>query len=106
MPRIRRTRISLTDYDEIWDYIAAHDPAAADRVVDRLDAALHELAKTPFMGRSVEELARNLRSFPVGNYLLFYRTAEDGIELIRAVHGARDISPEYFDDEQQDAAGV
>jgi len=48
------------------------------------------------MGRKVEELAPNLRSFPIGSYLIFYRPVEDGIELIRVLHGARDITPEYF----------
>lgn len=48
------------------------------------------------MGRKVEELAPNLRSFPIGSYLIFYRPIEDGIQLIRILHGARDITPEYF----------
>ena len=97
MPRIRRTRAAQADYNEIWDYIARRDVTAADRVLDRLDEALGTIATAPEMGREVEELARNLRSFPVGNYLIFYRPAEDGIELIRVLHGARDITPEYFD---------
>ena len=36
------------------------------------------------------------RSFPLGNHLIFYRPIDDGIELVRVLHGARDISPEYF----------
>ncbi|TAE60722.1 MAG: type II toxin-antitoxin system RelE/ParE family toxin [Nostocales cyanobacterium] len=43
------------------------------------------------MGKLCDELAPSLRSFPVGKYLLFYRSVVDGIELVRVIHGARDI---------------
>jgi toxin ParE1/3/4 len=32
-----------------------------------------------------------LRSLSVGNYLIFYRPLADGIEIVRVLHGARDI---------------
>ena len=99
MPRILRTRAARSDYDEIWSYLAVRDLTAADRLIDQFDATLESIAATPRMGRKVEELAPNLRSFPVGNYLIFYRPLEDGIQLIRLVHGARDITPEYFAEE-------
>ncbi len=44
-------------------------------------------------------MSPNLRSFPIGSYLIFYRPMEDGIQLIRVAHGARDITPEYFAEE-------
>lgn len=96
MLRILRTRASRSDYEEIWTYVAVHDLAAADRLLDRFDATLRALALTPQIGRQVDDLAPGLRSFPVGNYLIFYRIAKDAVHLIRLVHGARDITPEYF----------
>nr|WP_148663558.1 type II toxin-antitoxin system RelE/ParE family toxin [Bosea vaviloviae] len=36
----------------------------------------------------------NIRSFPVGNYVLFYRPLADGIELVRVLSGYQDIQPE------------
>ena len=36
-------------------------------------------------------------NFPVGNYILFYREVPDGIDLVRVIHGARDI-PDIFDE--------
>lgn len=98
MPRILRTPASRSDY-EIWNYLAVRDLAAADRLVDQFDAILAVIAVAPRMGRKVDELAPRLRSFPVGNYLIFYRSLEDGVQLIRILHGARDISPEYFAEE-------
>ena len=96
MPHILRTRESRLDYDEIWHYIALRDIIAADRLIDQFDSTLNVIASAPQMGRSVEDLAPNLRTFPIGSYLIFYRPMEDGIQLIRVIHGARDITPEYF----------
>ena len=96
MQQILRTRESRADYDEIWDYLAQHDLAAADRMIRSLEAKLVVIASAPNMGRSVEDLAPNLRSFPLGRYLIFYRPVEGGIQLIRVLHGARHFTPEYF----------
>jgi len=64
-----QTEIDLT---AIWDYIAADNPRAADALLDRIDATFDMLAETPFAGRDRSELRAELRSFPVGNYLIFY----------------------------------
>ncbi|WP_042724328.1 type II toxin-antitoxin system RelE/ParE family toxin [Chthoniobacter flavus] len=98
MLRILRTPASRSDYEEIWTYIAVHDLAAADRLVDQFDAALRVIALSPRIGRKVDDLSPGLRSFPIGNYLIFYRLSGDALEVIRLVHGARDITPEYFVD--------
>jgi toxin ParE1/3/4 len=37
-------------------------------------------------------LSEGLRSFPVGDYLVFYREADQGIEIVRVLHGSRDIA--------------
>jgi toxin ParE1/3/4 len=99
MPRILRTRDSRLDYDEIWSYVAVRNLEAADRLVLQFDATLSVIASTPKMGRDAGELATNLRCFPVGSYLIFYRPIQDGIQLIRILHGARDITPEFFVEE-------
>ena len=43
------------------------------------------------MGRSRPELAPDLRSFPVGNYMIYYQTLVDGIEIVRIISAARDF---------------
>jgi toxin ParE1/3/4 len=96
MPRIVKSRTSRDDYLEIWLYVARDNPAAADRLINDFDHHLEMLARTPMAGRSEGDLAAGLRSFPVGNYLIFYRVIQDGIELARVLHGARDITQEYF----------
>lgn len=98
MPRIERNRASVSDYEEIWRYIARDNPAAADRLIATFERQLVTIATMPGIGREEPLLATDLRSFPVGSYLIFYRPIDDGIALVRVLHGARDISSEYFDE--------
>ena len=49
-----------------------------------------------------------VRFFPVSrfrNYLVFYRPVADGIEVIRVVHGARDIDTIFREELVLDADG-
>jgi len=50
----------------------------------------------PFAGQSRIDLALNLRFFPAGTYLIFYRPIEDGVEIVRVIHGSRDYRDERF----------
>lgn len=53
------------------------------------------------MGRRRDELLPSLRSFPVDDYLIFYRPIAGGIEILRVVSGYRDLNAlfEHQDDE-------
>lgn len=79
------------DIDEIWDFIARDNPDAATRFTARLGENLGLLTRAPLMGRSAESLGQGFRRLAVGNYLVLYRTTEDHIEILRVLHGARDI---------------
>jgi toxin ParE1/3/4 len=79
------------DLIEIGVRIASDDPAAADRWLEMIDQKCTLLSTMPQMGRDRGDLVPNLRSFPVGDYIIFYRPAAEGIVVIRVIHGARDI---------------
>ena len=91
MPLVSRTVQARRDYLHIWQYIAFDSLSAADRVVDALDEAAQMLANSPGIGRERDELSKGLRSFPVGKYMLFYRRRKSGIQLVRVLHGARNL---------------
>jgi toxin ParE1/3/4 len=55
------------------------------------------LRDNPMAGRKRSELAPEIRSFPVGKYVLFYRVITSGIELVRVRSGYLDIQPEDMD---------
>ena len=76
---------------EIWYFIAQNDSLAADRLLDLLEEKYKLLADNPHMGPARRDIAKELRYHPVGSYLLLYRIISGGIELVRVVHGARDL---------------
>ena len=84
---------AAADLDEIWLYIAQDNPDAADQLANALTTRFPKLAAAPEIGRTREELSHGLRSFPVGRYIIFYRSNKEGIEIVRVLHGARDFPP-------------
>ena len=96
MARVVRASAAKADAWEIWAYIAQDNPDAADRLLGRLDKMIRVLAAQPLLGKSVEELVPDLRLVPVGNYLIFYRSTKDRIEIARILHSARDITADFF----------
>jgi len=96
MKRYRLTPEAENDLDEITGYIANDNPQAALRLLDRIQDRCQQLAEMPETGRIREELAEGLRSGLVGKYVIFYRPDEAGIQVIRVIHGSRDI-PSLFE---------
>src|SRR5436309_6116263 len=84
------------DLREIRTYIARDDPEAARRMVATIRGKCRLLSQHPALGRPREDLQPGIRSFPVGAYLIFYQPAADGIQVVRVLHGARDI-PALFE---------
>jgi toxin ParE1/3/4 len=85
------------DLDDCFGYIAVDSLESAQRFLKAAETAFDSLSQMPEMGspREVRNPALvGLRSWPVPgfrNYLIFYLPIEDGIEVIRVLHGARDI---------------
>ena len=99
MPQILYTETSVADLREIWDYIAQDNERAAEQLLMTFKRKLQTLATMPEMGKDESDLGDKLRSFPVGSYMLFYRGVENGVLHVRAIHGARDITADYFCEE-------
>jgi toxin ParE1/3/4 len=92
MGRLTITAHARTDLEEIHSHIAKDNPEAARRFVQKLRDKARQLSETPGMGRSrAEDLRPGLFSFPVGDYILFYREQPGGIVLVRVIHGSRDL---------------
>lgn len=91
MPRLLKQPEAESDLEEIWWHIAQDSPNNADSFLDRIQEACSALADYPQMGTNRDELKMDLRSHPVGNYLIFYFPIEEGIEIVRILHRSRDI---------------
>lgn len=91
MPQVVYTRRARKDLVEIGEYIAADSPRAADRLIDGLMDRATLLSENPQIGSFRGDIAEGMRLFPVGNYLLLYREIASGIEIVRVLHGARNL---------------
>jgi toxin ParE1/3/4 len=84
------------DLIQIWRYIAEDSEAAADRLLDRISDVTRKLAAHPEAGRSRPELAMGLRSFIIGNYILFYVSASSQLVVVRVLSRYLDIDEGDF----------
>ena len=92
MPSIIRSARADEDLISIWRYIAADNPSAADRVLDAIEARWNQLSRHPYAGIAREDIAPGIRVFVVNPYLTLYRVSRSGIEIVRVLHGRRQIS--------------
>lgn len=79
------------DLIEMWQYISSDGVEAANSLLDSFTEKFELIAEYPKVGRARPELGRNLRSFPAGRYVIFYRPKSDAVEIVRVLHSARDI---------------
>jgi plasmid stabilization system protein ParE len=87
------TSTAIADLKATWDYIAIDNEAAADRTIDRIQAAAETLTQFPKAGRASR--LRGSREFVVTGtpYFLVYEMAGSLIKVRRVIHGARDWPP-------------
>lgn len=79
------------DIYEILSHIAKDNIDAALDLNGRLIEIFKMLAENKKAGRERPELNEGLRSFPDGNYVIFYRQWAGNIAIVRVLHGARDL---------------
>ena len=96
MPQVRKRPLAYADLADIWSTIADDSELQADAFLDLIEGKLALLTTQPEMGRERPELAPKLRAFPVKRYEVFYRPMRDGIEVLRVLHRARDVTPAKF----------
>ena len=91
MVRVVKTPAAEVDLCELWLHIADESPAIADQFLDLLAAKSSLLARHPDLGERRSEFGVGIRCFPVASYVIVYRPIEDGVELVRVLHGGRDF---------------
>jgi len=91
--RTRYSHAARSDLVDIWLHIAADDVTAADRQMDRLEAAIALLRDFPGLGHAREDAGPGVKLLLQDSYLVIYRHREaDALVVIeRIVHGRRDL---------------
>ena len=66
-------------------------------MVSKIRATCAMIAGTPgAIGRRRAELGPDLRSFPVPPHVIYFRFDGSTAEILRILHGKRDIRPDLF----------
>jgi toxin ParE1/3/4 len=89
-----RSPQARSDLQEIWRYVATDSGSldVADRLIDSITDRFALLASFPNIGRARDvDLRSGLRTFPVGEYVIFYRIQKEDVVILRVLHGSRDI---------------
>ena len=95
--RIIKRERAVRDLECRSDYIQQHNPRAALRFLDAAEATFRLLAVQPALGARYEfdhPVLTELRFFPISGFkndLVFYQPTANGIQVLRILHGARDI---------------
>jgi len=93
MASVTRTPLARDDLKQIGRYIAreSQSRSVALRFLDSIGQKLELYATQPEMGERRPDLGDDVRHFTVGHYVVFYHPTEAGIEVLRVLHGNRDI---------------
>lgn len=86
---------ALADLDGIWSYIVSElcNPEAAEQTVGKIMDTVDNLEEFPNMGTclsAVTEVESDYRFLVSGNYLIFYRAAQQQVFIDRVLYGKRD----------------
>ena len=97
MGKVIKRPIVIDDLIELATYIADGNVDISDNFLLAAEKTFVQLGNFPQLGKSsrfdnpdlVDIRQKAIKGFE--NYLIFYRLIEDGIEIIRVIHGARDF---------------
>ncbi len=91
MRRLTRTAQAELDLIDIWSFISDDNPNAADNLLRELDAKSQLLCENSELGVTRDDIANGFRCLIYRNYLILYRIKPDAVEVVRYLHGARNL---------------
>lgn len=89
--------LARKDLIDIWRYVARQSQSeeVADKLIDAIDDRVLLYAQNPEMGTLRIDLGERVRCFVVSSHVVFYRPGEKGIEVLRILHGRRNIEASF-----------
>lgn len=94
LPILKRPQAER-DIEECFVFIAEDNLDIGVTFLVAVEDSLEQLSRMPLIGKTKRfRTVKNLRMWAVkgfDSYLIFYLVNEDSIELVRLLHGARDI---------------
>jgi toxin ParE1/3/4 len=88
--RLIFSRAAVHDLVRLREFIARHNPDAAQRVSRRLRGAIKGLVNNPQIGRPVPGLPGEIRELIFGKYIARYEVRTNSLYVLRIWHGKED----------------
>lgn len=111
MAEVNKRPIVIRDLIEQATYIAQDNLDAAERFLVAAEETFQLLGRMPGIGKfcrfSNPQLS-DIRQYPVRgfrNCLIFYRVTESKVEVLRVLHGSRDLEAILDEDSTEDNEG-
>lgn len=79
------------DLVEIGDFIALDNPRRAETFLNEVETQMAQISERPASFPTRDELHPGLRSARHGRYLIFFKEVGDQVQIVRVLHGARDL---------------
>jgi len=90
--QVRYARQARQDLVDIWKHIAVDSPATADQCLDRIEARCKRLTTFPELGPKRPDIGADARVLVIERWLAIYRLIEEGVQIVRVIDGARDVT--------------
>jgi addiction module RelE/StbE family toxin len=87
--RLRYTSRALAEIEQLQDYIAERNPAAALATAERIRKKLSGLTAHPSMGRSGRVAGTRELVIAGTPYLVAYRVEAKAVVILAVIHGAQ-----------------
>jgi toxin ParE1/3/4 len=91
MAEVLFRQVALRDLEQIGRRIALENPAAAQRFREAAIRRIGLLRDFPESAQPRPEFGPEIRTIPIGRYIVILRTALPKVIILRIVHGARDL---------------
>ena len=87
--RVRYTETATADLGDLLSYLIERNPRAAATVGKAIEATVARIATFPESAQATDE--PTVRMAPAGRfpYLVFYTVADNEVQIVRVLHGAR-----------------
>nr|WP_299911893.1 type II toxin-antitoxin system RelE/ParE family toxin [uncultured Paracoccus sp.] len=83
------------DMIEIGDFIARDNPGRALSFLAESEAKMSQAAEAPASLPARDDVHKGLRSARHGRYLIFFLDDGEDVQIVRVLHGSRDL-PRMF----------
>ncbi len=90
--KYRLAKRAIADIEALGLYVAKENESASYRLIEAFFHRMDMLQRVPRAGVRRDDLGPGYRAVPVGQYLILYRVGDTRIEVLRVIHGKRNVA--------------